>query len=354
MEDPTFPALGKIDAPLFERHIAGRLGAPAPETRVPPKTGVDAGIVSIGDGRVMAITTDPFFVEPRFGMGRAGWFAVHILASDLATTGLAPRYLSVDLNLPLEITEAELNSLWGSVSRTCEELGVSVITGHTGRYPGCAYPMVGGATMLAFGAENGFVSVGMSRPGDVVIMTKSAAVEAAALFASGFPARVEGAYGSRFAVEADALFEEMSVVRDAFVAAGVGLRDGGVTAMHDATEGGVVGGLVEMAAAAGIGMTIDRRAIFVDEHVGAICELFGIDPLIAISEGTLLLTCRPAHAERVVQALSDASIRAAILGTCESERGVRLVDGGEQTTLVHPMTDPFWAAWGRALAEAWA
>ena len=33
---------------------------------------------------------------------------------------------------------------------------------------------------------------------------------------------------------------------------------GGVTAMHDATEGGVIGGLFEIADASGVGMDIDE------------------------------------------------------------------------------------------------
>ena len=45
----------------------------------------------------------------------------------------------------------------------------------------------------------------------------------------------------------------MTVVPEAVLARTFGLRDDGVTSMHDATEGGVLGGLLEVAEASGVG-----------------------------------------------------------------------------------------------------
>ena len=98
----------------------------------------------------MAITADPVFIVPAYGWERAAWFAVHILASDAATSGLPLRWMAVDLNLPPEITDEELDGDVGRRShRACEELGVAIVTGHTARYDGCAWPMVGGAVCMA-------------------------------------------------------------------------------------------------------------------------------------------------------------------------------------------------------------
>jgi hydrogenase maturation factor len=44
----------------------------------------------------------------RGGWERAAWFAVHILASDTATAGLPLRWLTVDLNLPLDLSDQDL------------------------------------------------------------------------------------------------------------------------------------------------------------------------------------------------------------------------------------------------------
>ena len=135
---------------------------------------------------------------------------------------------------------------------------MAVVSGHTGRYEGCEYPMIGGATVIGIGPRDRYVTPDMAVPGDVVILTKGAAIEAAGLFAVTFPERVAQRYGEQAAREAEEIFWQMSVVEDALTAVEAGVREDGVTAMHDATECGVLGGLFEVARASGVGMTIDR------------------------------------------------------------------------------------------------
>ena len=106
------PRLGKATAELFEQVILRRLGAKDPDVLVGPMHGVDVGVVRVADGVVMALTADPVFVVPAYGWDRAAWFAVHILASDAATSGLPLRWMAVDLNLPPEVTDEELTALW--------------------------------------------------------------------------------------------------------------------------------------------------------------------------------------------------------------------------------------------------
>ncbi len=91
----------------------------------------------------------------------------------------------------------------------------------------------------------------------------------------------------------------MSVVRDAEIAK----KAGGVTAMHDATEGGVIGGLFEIADASGVGMRIDEARFVYPPEVRMVCEAFGIDPVAAIAEGSLLITAEPASSPAIIHAL---------------------------------------------------
>ena len=344
---------GKATAELFEQVILRRLGAPDPDVLVGPRHGVDVGVVRVADGIAMAVTTDPVFVVPAFGWERAAWFAVHILASDAATSGLPLRWMAVDLNLPPEISDGELAELWDAFSRTCEDLGIAVVTGHTARYDGCAWPMVGGATCMAMGPDTGYVTPTMASPGDRVVVTKGAAIEATALFAASFPERLTDALGPETVGAADALFERMTVVPEARVAAGFGLRGAGVTSMHDATEGGVLGGLLEVAAASGSGMRVDLGAIPVPPEVRAVCDHVGIDPYTSISEGTLIATVVPERADAFVRALADRGIDAAVVGeVTDLAHGRVLVDGGHERTLEHPGLDPFWGAFGAWAADA--
>jgi len=344
---------GKVTAEIFEQVILRRLGARDPDVMVGPAHGVDVGVVRVAPGTAMALTSDPVFIVPAYGWQRAAWFAVHILASDAATSGLPLRWMAVDLNLPPAITDDELAVLWDAFSRACDDLGIAVITGHTARYDGCNWPMAGGATCMALGPENGFVTPAMARPGDRVVVTKGAAIEATALFAATFPDRLAAAVGADAAQAAGALFEQMTVVPECRVAARFGLREEGVTCMHDATEGGVFAGLAEIAAASNTGLRIDLDAIPLRPEARAVCGHVGIDPYTSISEGTLIATVAADRADAFLAALAADGIDAAAVGeVMEPSHGTILVTSQGEQPLKHPGLDPFWQAFGRWAKEA--
>jgi hydrogenase maturation factor len=145
----------------------------------------------------------------------------------------------------------------------------------------------------------------------------------------------------------------MTVVPEARVAAEFGLRDRGVTSMHDATEGGVLGGLFEVAAAADVGMRVRLDAIPVRPEVRAVCDHVGIDPYTSISEGTLIATVVPDRANGYVEACAREGIDAAIVGdVTDPSEGRVVIDAAGERPLEHPGLDPFWGAFGAWASEA--
>src|SRR4030042_4900056 len=100
------PEIGKISPEIFNELIYPRLGAESGAVLVGPQHGVDVGIVEIGD-KAVALTTDPVFIVPEYGWERAARFAIHIFVSDAVTSGLKPKFLSIDLNLPMSMTEQD-------------------------------------------------------------------------------------------------------------------------------------------------------------------------------------------------------------------------------------------------------
>ncbi|MFC2048386.1 AIR synthase family protein [Chloroflexota bacterium] len=345
------PEIGKISPAIFNELIFPRLGARSRNILVGPQHGVDVGIVEIGD-KAVSFTCDPVFIVPEYGWERAAWFAIHILASDAVTCGLKPKFLSIDLNLPMEMTKEKLEIMWDIMHRECERLGISVICGHTARYENCHYPMVGGATVVGVGEKNEYVTPKMARAGDKIIISKGPAIEATGIFATMFPQLIEEQFGHDFGHRAQQIFYQMSVVEDAMTAVSVGIRENGVTAMHDATECGIWGGLYELAQAAALGVRIEKEQIMVEDCVTEICNYFGIDPYASISEGTLIIACREHKAGEVVKALSQKGIRSSIAGELiEPEKGMVLVENGSEEKLEHPIVDPFWQAFYNALRK---
>jgi hydrogenase expression/formation protein HypE len=345
------PKIGKISPDIFQEIIFPRLGAENEAVLVGPRHGVDVGIVEIG-GKAVSLTTDPVFIVPEYGWRRAAWFALHILASDSVTSGLKPKYLTIDLNLPMEIQKEELAIVWETIHEECVRLGINIITGHTGRYENCHYPMVGGATVIGVGELDEYVTPRLARVGDKIIISKGPAIEASGILAAMFPNLLEKEFGHDFRAKAEGIFYKMSVVEDALAAISVGVRENGVTAMHDATECGIWGGLYEVAQAAGLGVRVDKDKIVVEDGVPEICAHFGIDPYAAISEGTLILSCRPHTAGAIVKAITDKGIKASVVGELTPpDEGMQLVCEGRVQVLAHPIVDPFWQAFYRALEK---
>lgn len=339
MAEEKWPGLGKIPPAFFDRVIYPRLGARDSNVVLGPKHGVDYGVVKVG-GRYLALSTDPFFIVPSLGFSRAAWFAFHIIFSDVAVSGLKPKYLAIDLNLPPSIKEADLAELWATVHAEARKRGISIVTGHTARYTGCDYPMVGGATAIAVGTGRELRSPSLVRTGDRVIITKGPAIETTGLLAALFPEKFIQAGGEGFQREAAAVFTQMSVMDDCTIAR----RFPGVHVMHDATECGVWGGLYEMARAGNYGLRVEEDLIPVQPVIRKTAEVFGFDPFCAISEGTLLAMVAPGQADRLVAAFKRKGIPSAICGEVVPRgRGLKVFKGGRARDLVHPETDPYWA-----------
>ncbi len=346
MSNDKLPELGKIHPAFFDRVIYPRLGVQDESVVIGPRHGVDFGVIRFGDS-CMAMSSDPFFIMPQYGFARAAWFAFHIVFCDVAVSGLIPKYLTIDLNLPPSMTEKELEELWQVVHDESCKYGISILTGHTARYTGCSYPMVGGATTIAVGPESELRGPHLVKTGDRVVITKGAAIEATGLLAVGFPDHFIKAGGDEFRKEAEDVFYMMSVMDDCIIAR----KFKGVHAMHDATECGVWGGLYEMARAGNFGLRINKGSIPVLPVVRRTAELFGFDPFCAISEGTLIAIVAPEEAEDVVSAMEDAGIACCIAGEVVDEMDGLLIDeDGGSSALEHPGSDPYW----RIVAELMA
>lgn len=339
MNPEKLPELGKIHPEFFDRVIYPRLGARDESVVMGPRHGVDYGVFRLGDA-VIAMSTDPFFIVPSFGFAKAAWFAFHIVFCDVAVSGLAPRYLAIDLNLPPEMTEAQIEEMWNAVHEEAEKYGVSVLTGHTARYTGCTYPMVGGATSVAVGSESELRGPHRVRPGDAIVITKGPAIETTGLLAVLFPDTFRKAGGKAFQEEAAAMFHRMSVLDDCAIARSFD----GVRAMHDATECGVWGGLFEMARAGEYGLRIRRDSIPIAPVAERTAELFDFDPFCAISEGTLIAVVEARQADALVRALHDGGIESAVCGEVVPEtEGLKIIAGDTASPLEHPRVDPYWA-----------
>jgi len=322
--------VGKIDADFFEEHISPNLGADQDSVVVGPRHGIDFGVLAVGDQRVI-VATDPVSVVPQLGFARAGKLALHSVLSDVAVSGVPPAFLSVNVMLPTEMTDAEFAELWEAMTAECERLGVSVVTGHTARQD-VSFPWIGGATAMGIGGAEQIVRPDGARPGDKILLTNGPGIEVAGVFAA--------IVGDQLAVDenlihhAEARLDGTTLVRDALTATSAGP----VTAMHDATECGLQGALVEMADVSGLNFAVSSDSLPDQRDVTAICEAVDLDPWNVSSRGTLLITTPEASADAIVTALEDRDTPVAVIGGVHEGDGAT-IDGNRVT---HPGTDPAW------------
>ena len=346
---------GKLDPSTLEALVFSHLGARRHEVRTGPAAGVDAARIALGQGRVLVMTTDPLSLVPALGLERSAWASAHLVASDLWTTGIAPAWACPTLNLPPHLDDGALATWWRAFADAWRELGVAIVTGHTGRYPGCDLSIIGACTLIGIGEARDTVGPEHVRPGDRVIVTKGCAVETTAVVAWLAPARLAAVIGDEGVTRARRWADRISVVDDCRVALSAGVREDGVSALHDATEGGVLGGLLELARASHCDVRATRARIPLADEARAACAVLGVDPWWTLSEGTLIATARPAHATRVLEALDRAGIDAKDVGEIAEGAGVLRVEeaDGSERVIAAPEPDPYWAAYERAVREDW-
>ncbi|MFA6549171.1 MAG: AIR synthase family protein [Candidatus Margulisiibacteriota bacterium] len=338
MTQEKLPDLGKIHPAFFDRVIYPRLGAEDKNVVIGPRHGVDYGVLKVGD-KYLAMSTDPFFIVPAYGFDRAAWFAFHIIFCDVAVSGLIPKYLAIDLNLPPEMKEEEIEKMWETVHEESKKYGISIVTGHTARYTGCNYPMVGGATAMAIGEEKDLRGPHKVKVGDKVVITKGPAIETTGLLAVTFADKFIQAGGKVFQKEAEDIFYQMSVMDDCAIAR----EFPGVRVMHDATECGIWGGLYEMARAGRYGLRVEESAIPIQPVIKKTAELFQFDPFCAISEGTLIAMIDAKEADALVASFKTKGILSGIVGEVVAEdKGIKIIKQGREIELEHPKVDPYW------------
>jgi hydrogenase maturation factor len=345
---------GKPNRAYLEDVIYRRLGARRSEVVVGPRFGVDNAVVRIGPGKVMIVTTDPVSFIPALGASASAWLSVNLLASDLTTSGLAPQYGVFDFNLPPTMPQVLFANYWKHFHAECKNLGLAIIGGHTGRYEGCDYTIIGGGTIYAVGADEQYLTSSMGQAGNDIILTKGAAIETTAVMARAFPRKIEAVIGSYLFERALAYLHKVSTVSDALTAASVGLHDRGVTAMHDATEGGIIAATLEVASASKLGVELLLPDIPVSAETEEICKLFRIDPLTSLSEGSLVIACRPQRTGKLIAALRSAGIGSAVIGRLTKKRACRSLNSrGKVRSIRYPKVDPYWRAYWKATVKHW-
>lgn len=330
--------VGKLSPSRLRQAVLAHTGAARPDVLLGPEIGEDAAVIDFGD-EVCVIASDP--ITGSFtGVGR---LAVNVAANDVAATGASPVGLQVVLLWPpRDNVDDDLARVMEEISVAAQELGIAVLGGHT-EVTSRVDEGVVIATCIGRAPRDKYVPSGGGRPGDTLLLVRSAGLEGTGILASDHAGRL-AALPPETVQRAQAFMDELSVVAPALAA-----RDAGVSAMHDVTEGGVIGALWEMAHASGLGADVRKADIPVRPETEAICRELSIDPLALLGSGALLIAASDANKVKQSLAAQGWHEVTAIGRLTDAHRSVRLIgEDGSVTDVDTCPTDELW----RFLAES--
>jgi hydrogenase maturation factor len=253
----------------------------------------------------------------------------------VATSGNRPQFAESIVLLPEGSTARDVREVARQMHSEARRLGIAIVGGHTEVTPGLGFPIVA-ATVFSF--VESFVSSRDALAGDVIMMTKSAGLEGTAALARH--SSLSGRVPTGAILRAQGFRARMSVVEDSVAA----FQTGYVRAMHDCTEGGVLGAVFEMSLASGLGFVLREDAVPVANETRLICEALALNPLKLIGSGSVLLSVKRGREARVARAL-DQVCKVTTIGEFTAKSRVLVKkDGGEETVISAP-EDELWRAW---------
>jgi len=231
------------------------------------------------------------------------------------------------------------------MDKAAKRLGMAIAGGHCEVTPELTHPIVVGCAM-GITEKGNYVTAGGAKSGDRLILTKTAGIEGTAILASDKEKQLRKTVAISLLENAKKFFNQISVVKEAITA----FKTGGVNAMHDPTEGGVAGGVHEMADASNLGFRIFEEKIPISKETLKICSFFKIDPLYLIASGSMLIATKQNSANRIVKALKKNKIQANVVGELLPSPEKRIIErkNGEEEELSRPVCDHLWLALEKA------
>lgn len=317
--------LGKLTNCELEEIVLSGIGKKRNDVVMRPGIGIDCGGIKVGDD-VVVLSTDPITAAGK----NAGTLAVHVCCNDAAAAGAEPIGLLLTILAPPETSLDDIKTIVTDAQREADKLNVEIIGGHT-EFTDAVNRIVLSATVIGKAADGKYFSADGAQDKDAIILTKYAGMEATSIIAADYRHLIEDILTEQEITGAVALGKEISVIKEGMLA-----RNLPVTAMHDVTEGGVLGALHEMCTASDIGALINLDKVKVLNATAKICGKLGLDVFRLISSGCMLIAASDGKA--VVDSLVENGIPAYVVG--QFKRGnIMAVRGGVPFEVQPPEKD---------------
>ena len=291
--------------------------------------GADAALLRLAVDEEIALSTNVYECPHSQFAAMAVYKAVNNIASSFAIG----RAITVSFALPERFREIKLKEYMEKILEAARECRVQVVAGDTKTYKGVSVPIL---TITALGVKlpkDDNVKSEDDRIADCdLVLSKWIGMEGAYLLAREREEELLKRYPDSMIEAVKKLSQEMTVLREAATAG-----KSGVIAMHDLSEGGVLGALYEFAQYNHVGLEVNIKKIPVKQEIIEICEYYGCNPYALRSGGSLLMAAK--NGTKLVDDLKSQGICATVIGRTTKSNDMVIYKDGEKRFLDRPQPD---------------
>ena len=297
--------------------------------------GYDSG-VHLFDGKYMVVATDPCTGVPEEWFG---WLLINYAASDVALSGAKPEFCTINLLGPKSTNAETFQKIMKQTCAAADELDIAIVRGHTGTYDSLT-SLLGVATVYGAVQLEKLITPANAKPGDLILCTKPLGLETITNFAITHKTLAQKLFGAEQQENVSKQVYMQSCVHEALELAKTGM----VHAMHDATEGGFVSALKELAEVSKVGFKINWAKIPISKEMLAIQSHFRLTDLqilAASSTGTILAAVAPQNQEKIKDTLRKNGLSSYFLGEFTENKDRVLIKNGKETAFPLSANDPY-------------
>ncbi len=340
--------LGKVSGNVLKRSILRQIRTKRDEVVSGAGIGEDCAIFALSDAEVLvscmqeaavAVQADidsahPDSIEMHAQQKKYGVSIASLLqkcANNLAVSGAEPIAAMITLLFPENTEEAVLKGLMKEAEEACCRLSMQIAGGQTSVSVGVTMPV---AIITGYGKadKNHYCTVNAVKPGQDIVISKWIGLEGTALLAKYNRRKLLERYPVYLVDEAAKFEQFLSILPEAATA-----MKSGVCAMHDASEGGILATLWELAEGAGVGLTIDLKKLPIRQETVEVCECLGVNPYELKSGGSLVMTTEDGLG--LVAALAAAGIPAVVVGKITDSNDRIILNEDEVRYMDRPKQD---------------
>lgn len=272
----------------------------------------DAAVIQNG---TLAFSTDSFTVSPLFFNGaNIGKLAICGTCNDLAMMGAKPKYLTCSVIIEEGFEVELLEKIVASMKEELAKNEAIIVSGDTKVVPkGSVDKIFINTTGIGEILYKGISSNNITQ-NDLILVNRDIGTHGATIFAS----REGMDMNSNLKSDCASLYPQVKALIDSGVK---------ITALRDATRGGVSAVLNEWAKQSNVCIEVDEEKIPVCDEVKGICEMLGFEATNLANEGTFVLAIAKEDAAKAIEVLhtfSEAS-NACIIGCVTQQYSQKVV-----------------------------